>query len=190
MNVYDFDGTIYDGDSGNDFIIFMLTKKTFYMTKFLFKFLKKYNKYLRGKIDFKEMKSSLYSFVSNIENLSDYVEEFAEKNKNKLKKYYKEIRKEDDIVVSASLDFYLLPLCSKIGLKNVICTRYDIKKGEIINENCKGVEKVNRFNLAYGKDTTIDNYYGDSKADIPMLDRAQNGFFVKGNKVINYKEIT
>lgn len=188
MNAYDFDGTIYDGDSGIDFIKFMFCKKPLFMTKHLFKSSVVFAKYKMGKIEFKQMKEDLFSFVKNIDELNRFTSEFANKNKNKIKKYYGDTKKDDDLIISASLDFYLLPLCKEIGLNNVICTEYDVKNGKIINENCKGEEKVKRFEAVYGNDAVIENAYGDTKGDIPMLKRAQNGFMIKGQEVTIFEK--
>lgn len=188
MNVYDFDGTIYNGDSGVDFIKFVAMKKPFFMLGHMFRFVGTFAKYKMKKIDFKTTKGILFSFVKKIHNLEDITCEFAKKKKNKVKAYYNDQRKDDDIIVSASLDFYLLPLCKEIGLNTVICTKYDVKRGIIIGENCKGNQKVIAFNSAYGEATIIDNSYGDSKNDIPILCRAKNGFVIKNNDVIKYDE--
>lgn len=188
MNAYDFDGTIYNGDSGADFVRFVFFKKPLYMTGHLIKSSVIFAKYKFGKLTFKEMKESLFSFIKCIDNLNEYVNEFAEKNKNKVKKYYEKNRQDDDVIVSASLDFYLLPLCKKIGINNVICTNYDIEDCKIINENCKGAEKVKRFETIYGAETIIENAYGDSRGDFELLKRAQNGFIIKGEDITAFNE--
>lgn len=188
MNIYDFDGTIYNGDSGVDFIKYMFSKKPFLVTGHLIKFMGTAIKYKLKKITFKEMKEKLFSFVVKINNLEILLNDFANTHKDNIKYYYKEQRKNDDIIISASLDFYLLPLCKKIEINNVICTKYDVKNGKIVGENCKGEEKVRRFNEVYGQDIIIENSYGDSKHDIPILRRAQNGFMIKKEKVIKYEK--
>lgn len=187
MNAYDFDGTIYNGDSGVDFVKFAFSKKPFLVFGHLLKCINTVVKYKLGKVDFQTAKSKVFSFVGKIENLEEMTEMFAKKNKHKIKKYYFTNRKDDDIVISASLDFYLLPLCKEIGLNNVMCTKYDIKNGVIIGANCKGPEKVRRFEEVYGKDAIIENAYGDSNGDIQLLNRAQNGFMIVKEEVTIYK---
>lgn len=187
MNAYDFDGTIYNGDSGAEFVKFMFFKKPIFMTGHLIKSSVGFVKYKMKKIEFKEMKENIFSFVSKVDNLEKYTKEFAEKNKHKVKKYYHSNRREDDVIISASLDFYLIPLCKAIGINTVICTEYDVKNGKIINENCKNAEKVNRFEAKYGKDAVIENAYGDSKGDYELLNKAQKGFMIKGEEVTVFK---
>lgn len=188
MNAYDFDGTIYDGDSGVDFIKYIFFKKPFFMTWHMCKSSIHFAKYKLKKITFREMKEALFSFVSSIDNLDKYTKDFAKKHKNKLKEYYKETRREDDLIISASLDFYLLPLCKEIGIEKVMCTNYDIKNKKFLTENCKGEEKVKRFNLEYGENAVIEKAYGDSKADIPLLKRAVKGYLIRGQEVLEYTD--
>lgn len=188
MNVYDFDGTIYNGDSGIDFVKFMLQKKKILVLRYLFSSLKYIIRYKRKKITFKDMKQNLFAFVREVDDLKKFTEEFAEVHKNNIKNYYLDLRKDDDLIISASLDFYLIPLCKKMHINNVVCTRYDIEKGKIIGENCKGTEKVKRFDETYGKDAIIEKAYGDSKNDVPIIKRALNGYIIKGNNVIPYTD--
>lgn len=188
MNVYDFDGTIYKGDSGADFIKFMYLKKPIFMTGHLLKSLKYIAKYGMKKIKFKEMKENLFAFVKSIDDLEKYTLEFSESKQNNIKETYKKTRKDNDVIVSASLDFYLIPLCKSIGIDKVICTKYDVEKGKIIGENCKGEEKVKRINLEFGKNFEIDEAYGDTKGDIPMMKRARKGYVIKGEEIIEYSD--
>ncbi len=186
MNVYDFDGTIYNGDSGVDFVKFMFRKKKMLVLKYLLMSLKYFIRYKTKKISFKEMKQDLFAFVKEIDDLKSFTEEFAEIHKNNIKNYYLSLRKDDDLIISASLDFYLIPLCNKMNINNIICTKYDVKDGKIVGENCKGIEKVKRFDELYGKDAMIENAYGDSKNDVPIIKRALKGYIIKGNEVIPY----
>lgn len=174
MNVYDFDGTIYKGDSGVSFVKFIFLKKPFFIIWHLIKTIKYLILYKMKKIEFKNMKEYLFSFVKSLDDIDKLIDEFVKQNKNKIKQYYKNTKKGDDIILSASLDFYLIPLCNAIGISNVICTKYDVKKGKIIGENCRLQEKIKRFEEAYGRDAKIENAYGNSKNDVPMLKMAEN----------------
>lgn len=188
MNVYDFDGTIYNGDSGVDFVKFMFRKKKMLVLKYLVFSLKYIIRYKLKKISFKEMKQNLFAFVKEVDDLKSFTEEFAEIHKNNIKDYYLRLRRDDDLVISASLDFYLIPLCNKMNINNVLCTKYDVENGMIIGENCKGDEKVRRFNEAYGNNAVIENAYGDSKNDVPIIKRALEGYIIKGNKIVPFTD--
>lgn len=187
MNVYDFDGTIYDGDSGVDFMKYIFFKKPIFMTWHLVKSLKYVFLYQLKRISFQELKEYLFSFVSSLSQLDNLLEEFIEKHKNRMKEYYSQIRKNDDVIISASLDFYLIPLCQKMGFNRVICTKYDVKAGKIIGKNCKNDEKIRRLIEEYGEEVKIENAYGDSKSDIPMLKFAQKGYMIIKNQPVEYQ---
>ena len=87
MNMYDFDGTIYNGDSGVDFLKYSLKRKPFLVSKSIIKAYFKYLKYKRGKAEFKDVKEKIFSFVSDINNLDLFIKKFVNKHKSKIKKY-------------------------------------------------------------------------------------------------------
>lgn len=188
MNVYDFDGTIYNGDSGVDFIKYSISRHPFIVIWHGVKSVKYIFLYKFKKIKFSELKEYVFSFILKFRDLDDIIKAFVSRNKSNIKKYYLEIRKDDDVVVSASYDFYLRPLCDEIGIKNLICSKYDIKNGKCIGENCKDLEKVKRFNMEYGEDAVIDSAYGDSKHDVPIMKRAKKGFVVVGEELKEYTD--
>ena len=188
MNVYDFDGTIYNGDSGVDFVKFMFFKRPFLICKYLFMCIIPSISYCLNEITFQELKEKVFAFVKEVDDLKVFTEEFAEIHKNNIKDYYLRLRRDDDLVISASLDFYLIPLCNKMNINNVLCTKYDVENGMIIGENCKGDEKVRRFNEAYGNNAVIENAYGDSKNDVPIIKRALEGYIIKGNEIVPFTD--
>ena len=108
------------------------------------------------------------------------------KQKN-IKKFYLEQKKDNDVIISASFDFIIKPFCESLGIKNVIATKYDVKKGHIIGVNCKGEEKVKRFNEQF-KNVKVDKAYSDSLSDIPMFTLAKKAYLVKGEKLSLYQK--
>jgi len=187
MNIYDFDGTIYDGDSGIDFIKYSLKRKPFSVLKSIIKTCFKYLKYKRGKIEFEEVKESIFSFVPNIKNLNQYLDKFVKKNKNKIKKFYLNQKRKDDFVITASLDFYVKPLCHSVGIKRIVATKYDVKSGKIIGKNCKGQEKARIISRMF-ENKKFAKVYTDSKNDFPLFEYATKSYIVKKNEVIEYYE--
>ena len=61
-DLYDFDGTIYDGDSGVDLVLFAIKKKPKVII-YLLKSLKAVILYLLKLISKEEVKSSIFSFL-------------------------------------------------------------------------------------------------------------------------------
>ncbi len=187
MNIYDFDNTIFRGDSSVKFIKYSFKKHPLLVIKCLPKTLKESFKYPFKKSDLGFIKSELFSFVKDIDDLDNYINNFILLNMKNIKKFYLEGKKENDTVISASFDFLIEPFCKKLGIKNVIATKYDIKKGKIIGKNCKGNEKVIRFKKIFPKEL-VRKAYSDSLSDIPMLELAEEAFLVKDEEIIPYKK--
>lgn len=180
MNVYDFDKTIYDGDSTADFYIFSLKrhKKSAAVLPSLFAAFVKFYVFKRGnKTQFKE---KMYKFLAYCDIDKD-VEDFWATHKCKIKEFYIKQQKDDDLIISASPEFLLEPIC-----KNLIASRVDKHTGKYTGLNCHGKEKVRRFYEEY-KDGKIDEFYSDSKSDEPLARLASVAYIVKKSKIEKWK---
>lgn len=186
MNIYDFDNTIFSGDSSVKFIKYSFIKHPLMVLWCFVKGIKEGIKFLFKKSDFGKIKSELFSFVKNIDNLDEYMNDYVIKHQKNIKKFYLEQRRDDDVVISASFEFIVKPFCEKLGIKEVIATKYDTKKGVIIGENCKGKEKIVRFNKIF-KNAKVNEAYSDSLSDIPMFEIAKKAYLVKEEKLIPYE---
>ena len=180
MNVYDFDETIYRGDSTVNFYLFCLKKKI-KLLKYVPKQLKAILLYKIGKINKQQLKETFFGFLLEVDT-TPMVQEFWDKNSHKIKKWYLENQKEDDVVISASPTFLLQPICEKLGIQNLIATELNPNTRKMEGENCKGKQKVQAFR-EYFKEATINNFYSDSLSDSPMAEIATNAFMVRGNKI-------
>ena len=87
MYVFDFDKTIYNGDSSVDFYKFCL-KKNKKLIKYLPRQLLYMMLYIVGKKSKKEFKEVYFSFLKSFENIDEIVVDFWKQNKNKIKKIY------------------------------------------------------------------------------------------------------
>lgn len=182
MNIYDFDNTIFKGDSSIKFIKYSLVRHPFKVIKCLFKALIKYLK----RIPFEEVKGTLFSFVKDIKDFDNYLDIFINKNIKNIKILYLKQRQDNDVIISASYEFLVKSFCNKLNIKNVICSKYDIKKGIAIGKNNKGEEKINRLKEEYDI-SKVNNAYSDSLSDIPMFKIAKNAYLVKGEKLEKYE---
>ncbi len=186
MNVYDFDKTIYKNDSTADFYLFCIRKKptlVFSLFNTAAAALRYYAFKSGSKTDFKRR---MYSFLRCVdaENLA---EEFWDKNIYKIKKFYLERRRADDVIISASPEFLLRPACRRLGIENLIASEVDPKSGAYKGENCHGEEKVRRFYLRF-PNGVIDNFYSDSHSDDPLAAVAGESFLVSGERLAPWKE--
>lgn len=187
MNIYDFDDTIFAGDSSVEFIKYSFGKHPFLVLWCGLKGLKECIKYLFKKSNVGLIKSELFSFVKDIKNLDEYMNDYVLKYQNRIKRFYLEQQKDDDVIISASFDFIVRPFCEKLGIKHIIATEYDTKKGCIIGKNNKGKEKIVRFNKIF-KNPKVNEAYSDSLSDIPMFEIAKKAYLVKDEELIPYEK--
>lgn len=184
MNVYDFDGTIYKGDSTIDFYLYSL-KHNPLLIRFLPIQLFGLILYLFRIISKTKFKEYFFCFLKGI-NTEYMVCKFWEINQAKIFPWYISQHKADDIVISASPEFLIKPICSILNIENVIASRVDSNTGKFTGNNCYGQEKVKRLKDEYEIDH-IDNFYSDSLSDTPLADISANAYLVKGHKVVEWE---
>ena len=181
MNVYDFDGTIYNGDSSIDFYLFCLKKKPsiiFLLPIQIFGILL-YKLKLKNK---EYMKSKFFYFLRKLKNVDELVKEFWNKNSKKIQKWYLDQKSKTDVIISASPEFLLKPLEKELKIDAIIASKVNKKTGVFESKNCYGEEKVSRFKNEY-KNQKIENFYTDSiKADAPIMKLAKNNYLIDSNK--------
>lgn len=184
-DVYDFDGTIYDGDSGIDIFFFALKKYPKIILRIpliiwmgLLKLLK-----IKKIEDFKKV---VFAFVKDVDNIDDFVEEFWKKHEKKLKSFWVNKRTHSrDVIISASCVFWLNYIKEKYDVHALIATEMDLTTGEVVGNNCHGKEKVKLFYSEFPKGI-VDKMYTDSINDLPLIEEAREGYLVKKNKIYNY----
>lgn len=181
MNVYDFDNTILHGDSTARFTAFcflhypklwadipgQLANAILFALK------------IRKKQAFKQR---LLSMVTRVGDVDAAIERFWAKNFSRIKPFYAEIQRPDDVVISASPEFLIRPACARLGIQTVMGSPVDKKTGLYHGENCHGEEKVRRYREVFG-DTPIDDFYSDSHSDDPLARIANRAFMVRGNSI-------
>ncbi|MCI8610856.1 MAG: HAD-IB family phosphatase [Clostridiales bacterium] len=187
MNVYDFDKTIYDGDSTIDFYLYCLRKRP----KILccaFRQCRGILLHKMHKIDTTAMKEQFFSFLLklDVDDTNALVNTFWKKKQKKIKRWYLQRKDASDVIISASPAFLLRPICEKLAITEPIATQMDISTGRIQGSNCKGEEKIRRFYAQYPNET-IQHFYSDSKTDTPLASLAKTAFFVQGNNLLPWK---
>ena len=185
MNVYDFDKTIYNGDSTFDFYKFCLKRHKGIVKLFpsLAAAYIRYYIFRRGtKTQFKQTMFKFLRYASYPNDLDD----FWELNSAKIKTWYLKIKQSDDLVISASPQFLLEPICKRLGIQPPIAS--DVKKetGVYSGINCRDKEKVRRFLEKY-PNGRIDSFYSDGKSDAPLARIAEKAYLVKGDKLVKWK---
>lgn len=186
MNIYDFDKTIYDGDSTAAFIGYCAkrykkTLLTLFPTAWAFLL---YSLGLRTKTQFKE---KMYRFLRYIPDIDSALADFWDTHECNILDYYKKQIHPDDIIISASPEFLLEPICERLGIRHLIASKVDKHTGKYDGENCWGPEKVTRLYDKYKIDA-CDNFYSDSFSDTPLAEIAKEAFIVRKNVLTPWNE--
>lgn len=183
MNVFDFDKTIYPRDSTAGFYFFTLARRpgVFLEVPATAWYFLLYKLGKRTKTQFKEV---MYRFLRHTGGTEQLVERYWDKKQKNINRWYLDIRRDDDIIISASPEFLLRPICARLGVR-LIASRVDPATGKYDGENCWGPEKVTRLNEIY-PDCHIDEFYSDSYSDSPLAELADRAYLVKGQRLLPF----
>lgn len=184
MNVYDFDGTIYDGDSTVDFFLFAL-KSNPSLIRYVPRQACGFLLYGLRRINKTKLKEYFFSFLSGMD-AEKWAEDFWNQNQYRIYKWYLDQQKPDDIIISASPEFLLKPICRRLGIHHLIASKVDSETGKFVGENCRGQEKVQRLKSEYNTNH-IDSFYSDSLSDLPLAEIADKAFLVDKGIVREWK---
>ena len=185
LNVYDFDDTIYDGDSCRDIVKYGLRKHPFITLRALRKANALNKEYEKGLVSFDKVKETLLSFIFEIRNYPKFINKFVSSHMKKIKPFYNSRKTEHDLIASASYELWISIFARNLGVKYVIATKTDTD-GHIAGPNCKGEEKARKIKQLF-PNAKIASAYSDSSVDIPILELASVAYVVEGNKLITYK---
>ena len=174
MDVYDFDKTLYRGDSTADFLKFCLRRHprivaTFPRTAFSALSWLRFNA-----IDKTRFKTALYRFLPYVTDVEGEIERFWRINESKICGPCTPSK--GDLVISASPEFLLRDVCRRRGLE-LIASQVDPHTGAVLGPNCSDDEKPRRFRAAYPHES-IDAFYSDSLNDTPLARMAKRAFMV------------
>lgn len=185
VDVYDFDKTIYDGDSSVDFYLFCLKRKPLIII-YLPMQVGAIILYKLKMLTKERMKECFFAFFRLMKGIDNLVIDFWNVNDKKLKSWYLKQNHSQDVIISASPEFLLKPCCDKLKVKKLIATKVDKLTGRFNSKNCYGQEKVKRFNEEM-PDAIISSMYSDSYSDRPLLELANEGFIVKKDVISKYR---
>ena len=186
MNIYDFDETIYDSDSTKDFYFYCLKKYPKILlsvpimawTFFL---------YILGVKTKTQFKEKMYRFLTYVPDIDSALNDFWNVNEHKVKSWYKDRQKDDDIIISASPEFLLKLICERLGIKNLMASKVDKHTGLYDGENCWGEEKVKRLYEKF-PNAKCEEFYSDSLSDTPLAELADKAMIIRGNELIEWNE--
>ena len=193
LSVYDFDKTIYNGETLNDFYRFYLIKKPWKIYTVIFQ-LWYFLLYVLKIINLEKLKENFLRFLNgeNTGELKKLIREFWEKKESKINLWVKDEilknKKETEILVaiSASPTFLIIDRLRLMGFDVVIGTDFLFEStkfhSHITSKNCKNYEKVKRLDK-WAEDNNIQydivNFYSDSIADKPLFELSENKYWIK-----------
>ncbi|WP_054741048.1 HAD-IB family phosphatase [Cellulosilyticum ruminicola] len=184
---YDFDKTVYDGDSSINFYKYCLKRKPSILKYIPIQLYATVMHYGLKKWPKVKMKEKYFMFLRDIPNIEEWVNDYWKIHKSKLKGWYMQKDHQIDIIISASPEFLLTSICKEIGVKKLIASKVDAKTGKFDGENCYGEEKVVRLN-EYMSDYEMAEFYSDSLSDTPLARLAKKSYIVIGDRLVDWKE--
>ncbi len=188
MKVFDFDNTLYRGESAVDLAIYMIRNNRrviLYLPKIFYNLIK----YKLCLVDKRKMVRAVDDFLKNVirsrEELFGAVEGFWAEYGRKLDRAMLKRIDSDDVIISAGPDFLLYGINELLGTENIICSRIDSRRMRVKYLNF-GDNKVRRYRSLYG-DKPIDCFYTDSYNDKALMDISDRVYIVKKGRLKRVK---
>lgn len=178
--VYDFDKTIYAGDSMVDFYLYNIVHNPL-LLRYLPSQLWHIFLFVLGREDRTSVKTHFFRYLNGVNDVEKKISDFWDKKISRIQEWYQQKDHSTDVIVTASPEFLISPVAEQFKVE-LIGTKMDSNTGKITGKNCYGEEKVRRLKLAYPS-TAISEAYGDRESDMPILRLAEKAFIVKGSSV-------
>lgn len=185
IDVYDFDGTIYDGDSTVDFVRFALRRHPLVIAG-LPRVARAAIRLAAGRSGLTQFKSALFHEMSRRFSLEAEADAFwkSERTRAKLGAWFAGTPRDLPIVIaSASPEFELCHAARLLGVSRLIGTQCDLKTGELTGPNCKGEQKIAQIREAIGEFEVRAMYTDDERADAALLAIAREKYIVTHGQV-------
>ena len=178
IDIFDFDKTLVPFDSGSLFWIYCLIHNPWIVICVPYILVMEIP-FLLGFKDLTYAKKYLFCYVRMI-NLEKNVKKFWDKHEKDVFEWFKkENRERPAVVISASPDFLLKDICSRLEVDKLICTRHSSENGAIIGLNCKDEEKVRRYNEEVSGCKVINVSSDSLKSDRPIFSLGENCFHIQ-----------
>ena len=189
MKVFDFDNTIYRGESSIDFSFYMIrhNKKILLYVPTILISLVKYKMCLMKKEKIETLITDFFAGVlDGTEDAPVLIRNFWETHAHKLNAKILALIGPEDVIMSASPVFLVAGIREKLNTDNIIGTEVDMEQKRITWFNF-GDNKVKRFRELYGN-RTIDAFYTDSYNDRALMEISRTTFIVKKGIPVKMKK--
>ena len=186
MRVFDFDNTIYHGESVFHFYLFSIKYKpevAKYIPLVVFNLIK----YKLGRTTMQDLENAVKKYASyylnSFDNKEEMVRAFWDGHMKNIKPWYQP--QPDDVIITGSFNLIMDEVCMRLGIKNGICSYVNRKTLQVEYLNFR--ENKRKTFTEQFKDKTVDEFYTDNMVDKPMIDLAQKAYLVKGNRIRRIK---
>lgn len=183
MRVFDFDNTIYDGESPYDFYAFSLRYNPSAI-RFIPPLAYYGLRYSKEKSTLGELEHAvsryLKRYLTSFDDVDGMVSAFWDTHMHKIKHWYKP--QPDDVIITGSFDYTMREVQRRLGVKTVICSTVNRETLELEHLNF-GANKVKVFQEMFGEDAVPDEFYTDNMLDLPMMQLARRAYLVRGNHI-------
>ncbi len=188
MNVYDFDGTIYDSDCSISFGFWCMRHHPKLWFTYFPGIIKSFVKYKLKMIPNYRLQRELFRYLTLVDDFDEQIERYWDKHEKRISKWYLSQKKPDDLIISASPICIIEPIAKRLGV-NAVGTDYDRELGVFLNNLMYAREKA-RYIFDHGF-PKIDNFYSDSLADTPLALCAEKAYLVTedASKVVDWPEL-
>ncbi|MEG1932680.1 MAG: haloacid dehalogenase-like hydrolase, partial [Pygmaiobacter sp.] len=166
----------FRGDSTRAFYFYCVKKQPM-LLRYLPRQLAGAALYLLHFVSKTQFKEQFYSFLRGVRGTNAMLAAFWRDSENRIEPWYRAQCEPEDLVISASPEFLLTPICAQLGIRPPIASRVDPLTGRYEGENCKGAEKVLRYRAAF-QNEVIEEFYSDSHSDAPLAQLAKQSFLV------------
>ena len=184
IKVFDFDNTIYRGESSFDLVVFMIknNKKILLYLPSIFINMIKYKMCMVEKAQLlKKINDFMKVIIMNENEVNALVKRFWKKKIHKLDRNMLKRIKKDDVIITAGPDFLIHGIKKLINTDNIISSEIDYEKFEVKYFNF-GDNKVKRYKELYGN-RRIDCLYTDSYNDKALMDISDKVYIVKKGRL-------
>lgn len=188
VDVFDFDKTLYRGDSTVDFYFFCVRRRP-WIILLLPVFGVSLVLFAARLISMEKLKTSMFFFLRFLrEGTADaLIKTFWDINRKKFNPFFtQEFMERQCIVISASPEALVAEGCRNRGVHDVIGTKMDMRTGKISGKNCRHIEKLRQLELIYPGAKIIRAFSDSITADRPLLEAAAEPYVVRNGVISAY----
>lgn len=188
VNVFDFDNTLYRGESSVDLALYMIKnnkKIILYLPKIFYNLVK----YKLCMVEKSKMITAINDFLQNVlrskEELLGAIDGFWANNRHKLNVNMLKRINSNDVIITAGPDFLLNGIRDMLNTDNILCSSVDTETMKVRYLNF-GSSKAKYYKKKYGS-KRIDCFYTDSYNDKALMELSERVYLVKNGRLKRVK---